>query len=247
MAATAAETLVVKVGGSEIPRISALLQEIADNRRPTVLIHGGGAEITRRLLALGIESSFVDGRRVTTAQAAEVARDALLELQGRIAGLALEAGLRSATAQHLFTLVPTGDPRLGSVGDVSQVDVPGFQEVLSSGCLALASSTGVAPGGICLNVNADDLAGAVAGVLGADLMLFTDVPAVRGPRGEIGLLDGAQAAALIADGHAQGGMVAKLDAGLLALKQGAHSVWIGRMSDERPIAAASSGGTRLLL
>lgn len=237
----------MKVGGAEIPRIPALLQEITVLRRPTVLIHGGGGEITRRLLARGIESSFVDGRRVTTPEAAEVARDALLELQGRIAELALKTGLRPSSAQHLFVLFPTSDRRLGSVGDVSQVDITGFQGILSSGFLALASSTGVGPDGMCLNVNADDLAGAVAGALGADLMLFTDVPAVRGPQGEIGQLDGARAAELIAEGHVEGGMVAKLDAGLRALTQGARSAWIGRMSEERPIGAASGGGTSLLL
>lgn len=247
MAATGAEPLVVKVGGAEIPRVPALLGELRDLARPCVLVHGGGGEITRRLLAVGIESAFVEGRRVTTPKAAKVAHDALLELQSTIADLALQAGLRPSSAQHLFTLAPTRDRRLGSVGDVSQVDVPDFERMLSSGRLAVASSTGVGPDGAYLNINADDLAGAIAGALGADLMLFTDVPAVRGPDGEIRLLDGARVSELIAGGHVKGGMLAKLDAALCALKRGAHSAWIGRMADERPIAAASGGGTKLVL
>lgn len=248
MAAIGPEAVVVKVGGAELQRIGPLLQELAERRGGAVLVHGGGAEITRALAALGEEAAFIDGRRVTSPRAVEVAADILAGLNRDLCAQALAAGALPAgdggRNTRFYRLERSPDPRLGRVGTVSWVDRAVLQAQFQQGRLPILAPMGPDRDGL-LNINADDLAAAVAAALGADLVLFTDVAALRGPRGEIPALTCCEAQALIRDGHVQGGMIAKLEAACAAILQGAHSAWIGRMAEESPLAARAGSGTHL--
>lgn len=248
MAAIAPEPLVVKVGGAELQRIGPLLAEIAERRGGVILVHGGGAEITRALADIGEETFFIGGRRVTSRRAVEVAADILTALNDHLCDLARAAGIvpvgDGGRSTRFYRLGRDPDARLDRVGVVSRVEREALEGELAQGRLPILSPICPDADGL-LNINADDLAGAVAAALGADLVLFTDVSALRGPRGDIPELTCREALALIQGGHAVGGMVAKLEAACAAIERGAHSAWLGRMAEVRPLAARGAGGTHL--
>jgi acetylglutamate kinase len=230
--------LLVKIGGAQLeaagPR-AALCADLARARaagHELVIVHGGGNQIRQVTRALQLPESYHDGLRVTDPRTAEVVLMVLGGLVNRTlvhslqqAGVAA-VGLSGAdggtfTAQKL---TPDGHD-LGFVGTVDRVDPQLVQVLLASGHVPViattAPGTGAGPGDPFFNLNADHAAGPLCRAFGCDALLFlTDVPAVLdAERRRLPVLTPADCARLVATGVASGGMLPKLEAALLALRE----------------------------
>jgi acetylglutamate kinase len=252
--------IVLKAGGREIrpgPELEAfagLVAALVAERRPVIIVHGGGEEVTDRAEALGLETEKRAGQRVTSAPMLEVVLEVL---GGRINARILAALLRvgvgavglSGASGGLLTVRPMGSPpgRLGFVGIPRRVRRAPLEALLREGLTPVVAPIGIDRLGQLYNVNADVAAGAIAGALGAELWLVTDVPGVRGPDGStLGTLSEPAVARLLAAGTATDGMIPKLEGARSALGGGARSAWIGPMEALGPQGPAPGAGTRLL-
>jgi acetylglutamate kinase len=236
----------VKVGGrpQSDPRLAGIVASCwSRDAGSVVLVHGGGDEVS----ALGETSTFVEGRRVTTAKDIELVRMALSgSANKRLVATLVECGIEavglSGEDAGLITAAPMDARRLGYVGVPRTVNVAFLKHLLSGGYMPVISPVSRdASGtlGAALNVNGDDAAAAIAAALGAaELLLVADVPGVMRDGAVIPSLTPDAARALIADGIAAGGMQAKLQAALNALAGGVPQV---RISDLVAIDDADRG------
>lgn len=244
----AGRTAVVKYGGAAMERpelAEAVMRDLvllhAVGVR-VVLVHGGGKAVSEIGAKLGLKATFVDGLRVTDPETMRVAqlvqvggisRDIAAAI-GRAGGRALglsgqDAGgwLRARLREHTDRQTGAGVD-LGRVGDVTRVDVGALRSVLDAGWIPVIAPIAVDEAFESLNVNADSVATAVAGALGADkLVLLTDVDGIRGPDGEIaGLVRAGELASWIQRGVVSGGMIPKAEGCLDALRAGVQRVTV---------------------
>ncbi len=237
---TSPVTRVIKVGGrpQQDPALSrAVASGWACGNGGLVLVHGGGDEVSTLQAALGGQSQFVDGRRVTTAGDIELVRMALSgsankRLVATLVGGGVNAVGLSGEDAALISAAPMDTERLGFVGVPKLVNVAFLRHLLSGGYLPVISPVsrdGSGTLGSALNVNGDDAAAAIAVALGAvELLLVSDVEGVMCGGRAIAELTPDDARALIADGTAGGGMRAKLQAAIAAVEGGVPMV---RVSD----------------
>jgi len=223
-----------------------------------VVVHGGGPQISAMLDRAGVKSEFVDGLRVTDAATMQIAEMVLSgAVNKEIANWITEAGKQadvrgvglSGKDAGLLTVEKTRRTRrdpdsmiehevdLGFVGEPTRVDpklIRGLIASESEDWVPVIAPIGVAEDGKTYNVNADTVAGAVAGSLQAKrMLLLTDVKGVLDKDGQvIRQMTVAEAEQLIADGVATGGMIPKLETAMAAVKAGVEAVVIldGRRS-----------------
>ena len=232
-------TIVVKIGGSTLGAHDTSLDDVAQLQRSgrnVVVVHGGGPAISSWLTRLQTPTRFVRGLRVTDGPGLEVVAAVLaglvnkqlvaeLSARGaRVAGLSgADGGLFDATYE---------DEELGYVGRVTAVHTDLVDTLLLAGYLpviaplALLSDGGNAKQAQLLNVNADTIAGDLAGGLQAERLVFlTDVEGVRGADGEtVRRLTAADTQELLSSGVIAGGMIPKVEAGLRAGAVGTSAV-----------------------
>ena len=200
--------IVVKVGGS-VAGI-AELGELDD----TVVVHGAGPQITAAMAEAGLTATFVRGRRVTVAAALPVVREALLEVNRQ---LCATIGTRAVgLVGDEIGLRATPVPELGEVGTPVPSRPQAILDALDAGLVPIVAPIAEGP----LNVNADDLAAALAVGLGAERILFlTDVPGVL--RDEQ-VLDQVEAHE-VETGEFDGGILPKLQAAVVAAREGVRA------------------------
>lgn len=229
-------TVVVKFGGNamvDADLARSFAEDIvllhAVGIRP-VVVHGGGPQISELMQRLGKVPEFVEGQRVTDAETLEIVRMVLVGKVGRdIVGSInvhgpLAVGLSGEDA-GLIVAEPR-DPSLGFIGDVVQVNPAIVERLLAEQLIPVVSTIGSDPAGQAYNINADAVAGALAGALGATKVLYlTDVAGVlrevEDPGTLIPELTPSAIAKLRADGTIAGGMIPKTDACIDALARGA--------------------------
>jgi acetylglutamate kinase len=228
----------VKLGGTllDSPELRAsIARQLAALHRhepETVIVHGGGKQMTRFLAERGVESRFVRGLRVTSPEIL----DAVLKVFAGSVNKELAAALIAAGAPAvglsgidgaLATAEPL-DPELGAVGRITAVNGGVLEALVKGGFLPVVACVAGGRGGAIFNVNADQMAVACANAFGAGRVLFlTDVAGVRGPDGvPLERLSVAGARELIATGVASGGMQAKLESACAALAGGVREVVI---------------------
>ena len=259
------ETVVIKYGGHAMGEEAVARKFAADavllkllGVHP-VVVHGGGPQISAWLEKAGVQSTFVDGLRVTDEATMEVAEMVLSgainkEIVHFINRAGAEADVRgvglSGKDARLITvekavrtrLDPDGGPRreidLGFVGDPTRVD-PKIVEALiyaDQDYVPVIAPVGVSDEGDTYNINADTAAGAVAAALKAKrMLLLTDVAGVLDDRGElIRQLSLDEARGLIVSGVAKGGMIPKLETAVAAVESGVEAVVI--LDGRRPHA-----------
>jgi acetylglutamate kinase len=245
---------VIKIGGRAQgdPQLIANLAAATGRGESLVVVHGGGDEVSALQRRLGLEPQFRGGRRVTSVEDLDLVRMVLSGATNkRLVAQLISAGVRAVGVSGedgpLLTARIT-DPDFGKVGGAITAHPTLLTHLWSGGFIPVVSPVGRdvddSKGG-GLNVNGDDAAAAIAASLGADeLLLVADVAGVRDDAGAvIPELNETSARALIVGGVAKGGMAAKLEAGVLALRGGARRVRIG---DLRAITDAAAG-TRLVL
>lgn len=249
--------VVVKLGGAAMEEPDALdrwaggVFDLAARGARVVVVHGGGAELTRMLSRLAIPTRFEGGHRVTPPEAAEIAEMVLSgsthrAVTGALARAGVDAvGLAGGDARILgVEPYRPGGLDLGRVGRVVLVRVDVLDRLLDAGFVPVLSSTARDAGGEPYNVNADVVAGAVAAAWGADTVAFlSDVPAVRDRDGAtIDDLTPRSAGFLIAAGIADGGMRPKLEAAADAVAAGVATAVLADGRDPALWLAAIGGG-----
>ena len=197
-----------------------------------VVVHGGAPQIGEHLRRLGKESEFRDGLRVTDAETLEVARMVLVGKVGRDIVSAINANGGAALGLsgedgHLVTAVPR-DPALGFVGDVAAVNPALLERLVTREIVPVVSSIGADEGGQAYNINADTMAAALAGALGAAKVVYlTDVPGLLAdpadPSSLVRRASVGEVESMIASGAVSGGMIPKARACVDAVLQGAGS------------------------
>jgi acetylglutamate kinase len=259
------ETVVIKYGGHAMGDSAVAKQFAADvvllklmGVNP-VVVHGGGPQISAMLDKAGVKSAFVDGLRVTDADTMTVAEMVLSgavnkEIAHWITVAGKEADVRgiglSGKDAGLLTVEKTRrtkrDPDsmiehevdLGYVGEPTKVDAKLLNRLIESDAdwVPVVAPIGVAEDGQTFNVNADTVAGALAGELKAKrMLLLTDVPGVKGADGQIiRQMTLGEASKLIEDGVATGGMIPKLQTAMAAVRAGVEAVVI--LDGRRPHA-----------
>lgn len=225
---------VVKIGGAALTDTEWLerFAAHANDGRTRIIVHGGGPEVSALSERLGIEVKWQEGRRVTTPEALDVAA---MVLSGRINKRIVRA-LRVAEVPALgisgedgvVEAVLAQGGQLGRVGAVAQVNTPLLKQLLDAGLVPVISPISADQSGESLNINADEVATAVAAAVGAaELLFLTDVPAVRDEGGNRAQLDGEEALDLVQRGVASGGMAVKLRAAVAALRASVGRVRVG--------------------
>lgn len=220
------KTIVVKVGGS-VGGEGTLLEDLVWLRRLGIrplVVHGGGALISRWSARVGLETRFVGGRRYTDTETLDVVRMVLIGLVNSEIVASLNArgvpsvGLSGVDGGLLQARVR--DEQLGLVGEVEAVELGPVRALAEAGYVVVVAPVALGPGGQVLNVNADTAAGAIARALRAEkLILCTDVPGVLDARGEVlGRLSVGQVRGLVESGVIRGGMIPKVEACVEALK-----------------------------
>ena len=200
-----------------------------------VLVHGGGPEITEMLKKVGKESVFVDGLRVTDKETADIVQmvlagkinKSLVALIGNKGGKAI--GLSGMDGHMIEAKVK--DERLGSVGEITKVNVAPILDVIDKGYIPVISTIGCDHEGNVYNINADTAAAKIAGELGAEsLISMTDITGIlkdkNDPATLIPVVRTADAPELIANGTIGGGMIPKVECCINAIRWGVNRVFI---------------------
>lgn len=210
-----------------------------------VVVHGGGPQIGSMLKRLGIESTFVDGLRVTCEDTAKIAEMVLAgsinkelvawieQAGGRAAGISgKDAGLVRARKITRTTRDPGSAIEqvvdLGFVGEPESVDRTIIDTLLAANILPVIAPVAIGSDGHTYNINADTMAGHIAAALGASrLFLLTDVPGVLAKdKSLLTDLTPADIASLTADGTITGGMIPKLETCTTAVESGVDAAVI---------------------
>jgi acetylglutamate kinase len=253
--------VLVKLGGSLLDapesreRLAGELAAAARDGASLVVVHGGGKQMTRFLAERGIESRFVNGLRVTTPETI----DAVLKVFAGSVNHDLVAGLIAAGAPAvgltgidacLVEAEPL-DPALGAVGKPVRSNPELLKLLCAQAYVPVVACVAGDRRGRIYNVNADQMAAALAASLGVDLLLFlTDVRGVMDSGKQVlSELTSAECEALIAQGVATGGMQAKLTAASSALENGVNQVIIAPGAEAHIIRRALAGqnvGTSLV-
>ncbi len=247
----AGETLVIKYGGhamgdAELAKLFArdvvLLKQVGIN---PIVVHGGGPQIGAMLERLKIKSEFIDGLRVTDKATVDVVEmvlsgsinkeivTAINAAGGTAIGLSGKDG-NLVRAEKLRRTLRDPDSNierildLGLVGEPSEINPDILDTFRESDIIPVIAPIGVGPNGETLNINADTVAGAIAGAMGAArLMMLTDVAGVLDQSGElIPELTVEQAKKLIADKTVSGGMIPKIKTCISAVEDGVEGAVI---------------------
>ena len=255
-----AAPVVVKLGGRALEApgaVDGLAADLAALAGQAVVVHGGGAEVTAWSARLGLAARFHGGRRVTDEPTLEVATAVLAGLANKRLVAALRA--RGVDAVGLAALdggmvqaAPHADAAaLGAVGTVTGIDPTLLAALLAAGRTPVVASIGAAEGAL-LNLNADDVAAALAPAMGAiALVLLSDTPGlVLGGR-VVRSLDRAALDRALEGGEVTGGMRPKLEAAAAAVDGGTASAWIAEWMGVGTLARLLAGeegpyGTRIV-
>ena len=267
-------TVVVKYGGhamgnpelaAQFGRDIALLKQVGVN---PVVVHGGGPQINAMLQRLAIPSNFIDGLRVTDASMVEVVEMVLAgTVNKHVAGLINQAGALAVgicgkdggliRARKLTRTVRDPDSHieraldLGFVGEPESVDVRVIHALTGAGLIPVIAPVAMGADGETYNINADTVAGAIAGALGAQrLLMLTDVAGVLDAgRQLIPDMTIAQVEAAIASGVISGGMIPKVENCVDAVRKGVRGAVIldGRMGHACLLELFTDGGIGTLI
>ena len=200
-----------------------------------VLVHGGGPEINTLTKKLGKEVQFIDGQRVTDEEMVDIVQMVLAgkinkTLVGMLSQRGGDAVGLSGLDSRLIQAVQR-DPKLGYVGDVTNVNVKPILDLLDGGYIPVISTLGSGPNGETFNINGDIAAAAIAGALNAQrLIMMTDIAGVLrdkdDPESLIDCITVEEAARLKEEGIISGGMIPKVECCVNAIERGVGNVVI---------------------
>tara|TARA_X000000950_G_scaffold24834_1_gene26653 strand:- start:424 stop:1347 length:924 start_codon:yes stop_codon:yes gene_type:complete len=246
-------TVVIKYGGNAMTEAAlkdsfaadvVLMKLVGIN---VVVVHGGGPQIGELLSRLNIESEFVNGMRVTDSATMDVVQMVLGGLVnpdivslinthgGRAVGVTGKDG-NLIQAEKMPMTIASNDAGasapeiidIGHVGSITNIQVDVLNTLVQSEFIPVIAPVGVGKDGESYNINADIVAGAIAGALNAEkLVLLTNTPGILdADNATLSSLNKAEVEALIADGTISEGMLPKVECALDAVSGGVNSVTI---------------------
>jgi len=253
--------VLIKLGGTLLDceisrrRLAAEIGALVATGTQCVVVHGGGKQMTRFLAERGIESRFVNGLRVTTPEVLDAVLKVLAGSVNReLVGAFIADGSRAVGISGMDALTTEAEPmseELGAVGKPVRSDPSLLRTLLAHAYVPIVACVAGDRNGRFYNVNADQMAVAVAAALEVDRLFFlTDVPGVRGRDQQIcDALTSSECTTLIREEVVTGGMRAKLEAAMDALSRGVGQVVIAPGAVEGIVHQLTSGqpiGTRLV-
>lgn len=248
----AGKTIVIKYGGNAMVNEELKNSVVQDiilmqclGMKP-VVVHGGGPEITGMLKQVGKETSFVSGLRVTDEETMNIAEMVLVgkinseivrlfnQNGAKAVGLSGKDGSLIQARKHLAEVHEDGKKSkvdIGFVGDVSAIQTELVAHLLDKGYIPVIAPVGEGEDYASYNINADYVAGEIAGALKAEkLLLLTDVEGIykdyQDKDSFISTLTVSAAKQMIASGSIAGGMIPKVESCLRALSGGAKKTHI---------------------
>lgn len=236
------KTVVIKFGGNAMVK-EELKESVASDvvlmkyvGMNPIVVHGGGPDITKAMKESGKEVTFIDGMRVTDAEAMKIVRSVLvgkinkeivdlMNGHGKMArGVSGDQGLITVTKRQAHV-------DLGFVGDIQTVDANVLNKLISDGKVPVVATVGKGPEGKSYNINADLVAGKIATAAKADKIIFlTDVDGIYEDFGKQHTLvseltlDGCER--MVAEGHISQGMLPKIQGCIAALEGGVNRAHI---------------------
>lgn len=268
------KTIVIKYGGNAMTeehlkrgfaRDIVLMKLVGMN---PIVVHGGGPQIGAALKELGIESSFVDGMRVTDSKTMDVVQMVLgglvnqdiVSLINECGGKALGlTGKDACLIKAKKMVIKRASPEvtvpeiidIGHVGEVQQINREVIDVLLSSDIIPVIAPIGMGDDNETYNINADLVAGKLAEELNAEkLVLLTDIQGLEDKSGNLlPVLSAMEVDALIADGTISGGMLPKIQCAIDAVKNGVRSAQIidGRVAHAVMLEVLTDEGVGTLI
>jgi acetylglutamate kinase len=242
--------IVVKFGGNAMTGTVAedFAQDIVLMKQTgmePVIVHGGGPQIGAMLKKLAIPSTFIDGLRVTdqaTMEVVEMVLTGSINKQivtginaagGHAVGLSGKDGnlviAKKIERMKIDPVTHESKPiDLGFVGEPDKINPEVLRTFIKSNLIPVIAPVGVGRHGETFNINADTVAGSVAGAMQAErLVLLTDVEGVFDQEGKlIPRLSLREARTLIANGTISGGMIPKIETAIDAVENGVSAAVI---------------------
>jgi acetylglutamate kinase len=208
-------SVVLKVGGASIGGTADVVRELRTLGHSVCVVHGAGPQISEEMERRGLEVRFVEGRRVTTP---EVVRESFVAINAAVCAAIGADALSLAGDEVGLEAEPI--PELGLVGQPVPSCPAAVVAALDRGLVPVVSPLARGP----LNVNADEMATALAVGLGVQRILFlTDVPGVFHEGRLLHSIPAAEAEALVGGGAFVGGIVPKLLAASRAARSGVRA------------------------
>lgn len=235
--------VVVKYGGSamldeglqlNVMKDVALLKLVGMH---PIIVHGGGKEINKWIDALGYETKFVNGLRVTDDKTMELVEMVLGKVNKNLVQMLEKLGLnavgisgKDGATLNVERKTSNGED-IGLVGDIQHVDISLINTLIENDFVPVIAPIGLDKDFINYNINADDAACAVATAIGAEKLVFlTDIEGVLLDKDDkdslISILPLEKADELIKDGYIGGGMLPKLHNCVDAVRNGVSRVHI---------------------
>jgi len=267
------KVFVIKAGGeifADIEKSRALIEQVGILHQVgirVVLIHGGGPQSTKLAAALGLDTTFIDGRRVTDGESLDVATMVLngqintrilatcRDLQIPAVGISgVDAGLIRAHRRPPVEREGQSTVDYGFVGDIDSVDADILRKQLDNGLMPVVSPLSCDESGTILNINADTVAAAIAAELDAEKLILATGAAgiledVNDPNSLISYIDRAALQKLRDSGSLADGMLPKAAAIDAAISNGVQRVHIisSRLPDSILLEVFTNEGTGTLV
>jgi acetylglutamate kinase len=267
------KVFVIKAGGevfADIDKARALVEQVGILHQVgirVVLVHGGGPQSTELAAALGLDTTFVDGRRVTDGDSLDVATMVLngqintrilatcRDLQIPAVGISgIDAGLIRAHKRPPVERDGKSTVDYGFVGDIDSVDADILRKQLDNGLMPVVSPLSCDESGTILNINADTVAAAIAAELDAEKLILATGAAgiledVNDPSSLISYIDRAALQKLRDSGSLADGMIPKAAAIDAAISNGVQRVHIisSRLPDSILLEVFTNEGTGTLV
>ena len=267
------KVFVIKAGGeifADVEKSRALIEQVGILHQVgirVVLIHGGGPQSTKLASALGLDTTFVDGRRVTDGESLDVATMVLngqintrilatcRDLQIPAVGISgVDAGLIRAHKRPPVERDGKSTVDYGFVGDIDSVDADILRKQLDNGLMPVVSPLSCDESGVILNINADTVAAAIAAELNAEKLILATGAAgiledVNDPTSLISYIDRAALQKLRDSGSLADGMIPKAAAIDDAISNGVRRVHIisSRLPDSILLEVFTNEGTGTLV
>jgi acetylglutamate kinase len=236
--------VVVKYGGNvlagadEASALKVFAEDIVLMRQvgmKPIVVHGGGPQIGDLLKRLNIQSEFRNGLRVTDEATLDVARMVLVGRVNRdiVSAInthgALAVGVSGEDAR-LIEVKPL-DPDLGFVGEITKINTSVIDRLVAEDLIPVIATIGCDSGGQAYNINADTAAGAIAGAVQAEKLVYlTNIEGLRrdvkDPQSLISTISVADLDRMLTDGSLEGGMIPKIESCVHAVKSGVNKAHI---------------------
>jgi len=208
------KTVVVKLGGAVAAEATGFVTRMARDHAVCV-VHGAGPQISAEMKRIGLDVTFVGGRRVTTEAGLAVVRASFAAVNAELC--AALGPLAVPLFGDEIGLQATPVPELGLVGEALPSRPAAVAHALAAGLIPVVAPLAEGP----LNVNADEAAAALALGLGADRILFlTDVPGLLLGGAVAATIRGVEVERMLDAGELTGGIVPKLRAAVGAARGG---------------------------